>query len=1119
MGEVFLAQQVNLNRLVVIKQVLASRANDQHVRALLEEARVAARLHHPNVVNVLDVSRDGETPFVAMEYLAGVTLREMIERAAPRALPLEIALPITLDVLRGLAYAHGVRTGKHVGVVHRDIKPRNVMVTYAGIAKLIDFGISRWLGDGEAEVAVSGTRGYMAPEQHDRAVITGAADQYAVAVTLYEMVSGALPRGGDATQIDKPGVGGEFVARVPIDPELDAIIACALEVDPAHRWADCAAMAHALESLARRRGLPMSAADVQRWLLHHFPQEHEATEAESAGLAEEGEATRVTDGGATAPTNLAPSVDAFVGRSPELEELARRFADGARLVTLLGGPGIGKTRLAREYAWRARENYAGGAWFVDLTEARTLEGVVIGIAAALGVGGLDSALEAMLRQLGAAIAHRGQTLLVVDNFEQVVDHASIVDRLSALAPGAHWLVTSRERLNLPLELVIELGPLSGETDGEALALLIERARAARPGLALGMSELDELAVVIERLEGNPLAIELAAGRLKVLSPKQLSDRLASGFDVLTGRRRGVPERQTAFDKAVEWSWQMLEPWEQAALAQTGVFRGGFSVEAAEAVVDLSAHPSAFTVIDVLESLCDKSLLRRVSSPELPEEPRFGMYEGIRSFALGRLETAGTLAATRARHARYFLAYAEPWAAHDAYPEVRERANRLAAERENIWALVEPALAGAPLSAADAVVALRALVTLVPIYEGRGLRSLVLKALAVLLDGALVDGAPPAVRAQAWRERARAIARGHTDLQWEYLSRSLELARRHDLVEQLAWSIFRAVPVAADRKDQAARDALVNEALDRLAGDANRDWRAVATSLVLSFQMIASVDADRLAAILADVTATSMVSRRPSVLAQIEWALGVHSLVNGDMERARKHMMRVAALYEETGDDQPSLALARGNVAAMNLALDRELVTARNLAELSRRSLLEMGLPESVPFNDFNLALIREGLGDLVGAEVEARRCLDRQTAAGNASNWLMRGDTGRVTAAAQLAIALSQLGRVDEADAMVAQAFTWTARWTTDPPSSESVMEAARAILDLARGHCALARAELESLPLVLETARAHLAAAKARTQAAWSDEVLVIARRAQRRLDDAEASLFGAVPHTTTET
>ena len=161
-----------------------------------------------------------------------------------------------------------------------------------------------------------------------------------------------------------------------------------------------------------------------------------------------------------------------------------------------------------------------------------------------------------------------------------------------------------------------------------------------------------------------------------------------------------------------------------------------------------------------------------------------------------------------------------------------------------------------------------------------------------------------------------------------------------------------------------------------------------------------------------------------------------------------------------------------------------------------RRLLEMGLAVAVPFNDFNLALIREGLGDLAGAELEARRCLDRQTAAGNASNWLLRGDTGRVAAAAQLAIVLAQIGRIDDAEQMIGEAAGWATSWTTMPPSSASVMEAALAILDAARAHCSISRAALPA-------AESWLAAARTRSDAAWSDEVQVILRRARRRYED----------------
>jgi serine/threonine protein kinase len=1102
MGQVYLAQQLNLNRLVVIKRVVAERTGAHAIRALLEEARVAARLHHPNVVSVLDVSHDGESPFIAMEYLSGVTLRDMIERSSPGAVPLEVALVVTLDLLRGLSYAHGVRTGQHMGVVHRDVKPRNVMVTFAGVSKLIDFGISRWLDDETAAGLVMGTRGYMAPEQHKAgARIDGRADQHAVAITLYEMVTGAMPLVDDATLGDTPNAVAAFEPRVPIEPELGAIITKSLSVEPDDRYPDCDAMADALEALARKRGLVLSATEVHRWLRDRFAQEYSAEEQESASLAEVSDAQHETrvGGPATAPTNLAPPPDRFVGRAVEQTSISERFNQGARLITLLGPPGIGKTRLSREYGWLVREGYPGGVWFIDLTEARTVDGVLVGIASALSVGGLAATVDGMVKQLGAAITHRGHALFVLDNFEQVANHATAtIGRLGDLAPDARWLVTSRERLNMPGEGVIDVGPLATGMDANgALALLIDRASAARPGLPLGRAEIDDLGAVVDRLEGNPLAIELAAGRLKVLSPHQLRERLAQGFDVLTGRRRGVPERQTAFDKAIEWSWQMLEPAERATLAQAAIFRSGFSVEAAEAVIDLEGYRD-IPVIDALESLCDKSLLRRVVSLELPDEPRFGMYEGIRSFALAKLDALGMANGAHKRHADYYLAYAEAWAAEDCYPRVRERARHLASERENVWALVEPSLEPGGATEANVVLALRAVATLVSIYEGWALRSLFARAFEVLLESEHAAAAPPVAQAIAWRERSRVALRNQTELMWKYTEKSIAIAREHRLAESFAWGVFRALPILSDLHDITTTRALLAEAMQWFTSPDDRDWRTIATVLAVSFQKIQETDPGQLDTIIDQLMVTSRVSQRPGVLAQIHWALGVHFVVKNELAASMQHFMRVVALYEETGDDQSSLALARGNVAAISLLLDRDLEAALRMAELSRRSLLEMGLPTAVAFNDFNLCLIREGLGDMLGAEIEARRCLDRQTAAGSGSNWLLRGDAGRVAAAGQLAIVLSQLDRVDDAEAMIAEATTWTTSWSTNPPSSESVMAAAYAILDLARAHCALGRGVGE-----LTTATQWLDAARGRSDAAWSDEVQVILRRTKRRIED----------------
>jgi tetratricopeptide (TPR) repeat protein len=261
MGEVVLARQLNLDRLVVVKRVTDT-SSQRNVRALVEEARIAARLHHPNIVSVLDVIDDGQ-PLVVMEFVAGVSLRDLIEDA-PDGLALEVALPIAVDLLRGLGYAHGVKSGDAIGVVHRDVKPRNVMVTFSGVTKLIDFGISRWLeGDGNWEAtSISGTRGYMAPEQQRGHRIDGRADIYAVGVTLREMLTGRPPIEDTGNAPTKP--------REIAEPYLRTIVERACAEQPEDRFAECGELLAALEAFAAAANLALSVTQVERWTSSRF---------------------------------------------------------------------------------------------------------------------------------------------------------------------------------------------------------------------------------------------------------------------------------------------------------------------------------------------------------------------------------------------------------------------------------------------------------------------------------------------------------------------------------------------------------------------------------------------------------------------------------------------------------------------------------------------------------------------------------------------------------------------------------------------------------------------------------------------------------------------------------
>ena len=352
--------------------------------------------------------------------------------------------------------------------------------------------------------------------------------------------------------------------------------------------------------------------------------------------------------------NLPAERDAFVGRGAELRALARRLDAGARLLTVLGPGGTGKTRCVRRYGWSWLGDWPGGIYFCDLTEAKSLDGVFSAVAVALGVplGKGDPGV-----QLGHAIAGRGRCLVIFDNFEQVIEHASAtLSRWLDRAANASFVVTSRERLHLAGEELFAIEPLP--LAREAIELFEARARAQRPDFAITDANHAAVTEVVRLLDGLPLAIELAAARVRVLSPVQLVERMRDRFVLLAGAR-GPAARQATLRAAIDWSWDLLAPWEQAALAQCSVFEGGFTMPAAEAVLDLGRWPEAPPVMDAVQALVDKSLLRSWVGSEPGrydiEEPHFGMYVSIHEYARERLSAPARAAAHR-RHGRYFAGF-------------------------------------------------------------------------------------------------------------------------------------------------------------------------------------------------------------------------------------------------------------------------------------------------------------------------------------------------------------------------------------------------------------------------------------------------------------------------------
>ena len=263
----------------------------------------------------------------------------------------------------------------------------------------------------------------------------------------------------------------------------------------------------------------------------------------------------------------------FIGRESEVARLPDLMVTDHQLVTVLGPGGMGQSRLAIHYASKYLDLYGGGAWFVDLSSAHDLEAILAATGAALNVPLADEDGDQAIERLGHAIAGRDHVLMIFDNFEQVVSLAEKCFKVwLRLAPNARFIVTSQRRLSLRAESVLELDPLSGN---HGLDLFVACARKVRKSFKLKDDERELVQEIVRRLDGIPLAIELAAARTSVLSPQKLLKRLSKRFALLQSRDQDLSDRQRTLSSAIEWSWSLLEPWEQEALAQCSVFQGGF----------------------------------------------------------------------------------------------------------------------------------------------------------------------------------------------------------------------------------------------------------------------------------------------------------------------------------------------------------------------------------------------------------------------------------------------------------------------------------------------------------------------------------------------------------------
>jgi len=388
-------------------------------------------------------------------------------------------------------------------------------------------------------------------------------------------------------------------------------------------------------------------------------------------------------------SNLPTLLTTFLGRKNELAEI-EALLERSRLVTLTGPGGTGKTRLALQTAARVMERYPDGLWFVPLAAISEPELVPPTIAHVLQLA--THAGRSPIEDLLDHLADR-RVLLLLDNFEQVAAAASTVSELLSGAPNIAVLATSRSRLQLNGEQEYPVSPLALPdlrhlpdperlSRYEAVALFTDRASAARPGFAITAENASTIAEICVRLDGLPLAIELAAARVRLLAPQAILARLGHRLGMLVGGPRDMPERQRTLRGAIEWSYELLDDTQQELFSSLSVFVGGAALDAIAAVC---ADAAGEHVLDAVAALVDQSLVRVVDGRA--PEPRFGMLETIREFALERVEAAERLADLQARHAEWYADMSEELAPRIMGPEQRQLLDRLEDEHGNLRAAI------------------------------------------------------------------------------------------------------------------------------------------------------------------------------------------------------------------------------------------------------------------------------------------------------------------------------------------------------------------------------------------------------------------------------------------------
>jgi predicted ATPase/DNA-binding SARP family transcriptional activator len=647
------------------------------------------------------------------------------------------------------------------------------------------------------------------------------------------------------------------------------------------------------------------------------------------------------------PVNAARSLPqpptSLLGRETEVAHVIHLLShDKVRLLTLSGPGGIGKTRVALEAARRFDQ-----AVFVDLANTTNPRLIASEIAAALGVvpthgETLETGLCRLLRDQ--------ELLLLLDSFEHLVDEAPLLSRLLADAPALKLLVTSRSVLRTEAENEFPILPLD---IAHAVELFAERAKAIDPHFRAEANDIDQ---ICRRLDGLPLAIELAAARTKLFPPAAMLKRLQSGSDLLAGGRRDAPERQRTLRATLDWSYALLEPQEQLLLARLGAFAGGFTVEAAEAIA------ADRNVVELIASLVDKSLVQRRD-----ERPRFSLLDTVREYALQRLAESDVESETRLRHAEYYITFVADTDSDFDGPGEKLALDKVESEHANIRAAQAFAL-----RSNNAALALRLTAACRRFWHSRGYHAEGRAALdsALAIDAKTQPATEPEAQVKALNGAGIfAVELGDLEAATGYFERSADLASRFGFEKRHAFALGNQGLVAFRQGRHERARLLIEEALAQSPNDDT--LRDIALESLAEIRL-AENDLDHALALAEEARALAQAEGSPRRCSAVARTLGRVRLTRGELDEATgplEESLRLALELESPQALAESLDALAGLVAARGDGIAAALLLGA--ATSVRTSVGTARSPHEETERARHAALARAASGDRAFAECEA----------------------------------------------------------------------------------------------------------------------------------------------------